>query len=99
MLLVTATLTVKPEHLSDFLSKLRSHVVISLQEGRCRKFTISQSPGNPCNLFYYEEYENKELFDEHINSARVKQHIEGTSSMVDGAVWFAEWNLISDDWQ
>lgn len=96
--IVTATLTVKSSHFDDFMQRLRTHVGLSLQEGRCRSFTVSQSPQDPLSLFYLEEYDNKELFDAHLSSDRVKQHIEATSSMLDGAVWFAEWNRISDRW-
>lgn len=98
MLIVTATLTVKRDHLDEFMARLRNHVRLSLQEGRCRNFTISQSAENPCSLFYYEEYDSKALFEEHLASRRVKQHIEGTSSMIDGTIWFADWNRISDSW-
>lgn len=98
MHIVTATLTVKSADFDEFMQRLRTHVGLSLQEGRCRSFTISQSPQNPLNLFYLEEYDSKDMFDAHLNSDRVKQHINSTSAMLDGTVWFAEWSRISDRW-
>ena len=98
MFVVTAILTVQPDRLEEFLERLRIHVVLTLKEGRCRNFNISESTENPCRLFYHEEFDRKELFEEHANSARVKKHIESTSAMLDGDVWFAKWNRVSNGW-
>lgn len=99
MFVVAAKLKIKSANVSEFMSRLRQHVKLSLEEGRCVNFDVHQSMSDDQELLYYEVYNTKGDFDEHINSSRVKTHISNTSSMIDGDIWFAEWSRISDEWR
>jgi len=98
MFVVTAYMTVKASHFEDFMQRLENHVGLSLKEGRCLSFTVSKSTENPGKLFYYETYRNQSDFKDHIASPRVKTHIESTSPMIDGDIWFEQWETVSDRW-
>jgi quinol monooxygenase YgiN len=98
MFVVVAMLKIKPEALAEFSDRLKQHVRLSMNEGRCRAFHVHQSTQDNHEFLYYEEYENKAAFDAHIDSSRVREHVDGTSSMIDGEIWFAQWNRVSDDW-
>ena len=98
MFVVIAKLKVKPDLREPFVELLTNHVRLSRAEGRCLTFDVCNSTESDLEFLYYEDYPSEALFDDHINSKRVQEHLHRSAEMLDGDVWFAKWNRISDGW-
>jgi len=98
MHVAVARLKVKPEHVAEFMERLRAHVSASRAEKRCTKFEVSASVDDPTELLYCEEYPDADAFERHAASPRVGKHLAATAHMIDGEIWFKRWNSISDNW-
>jgi len=83
MYVVTVTFDIHPAAVDDFMPLMRQQAANSrrLEEG-CHQFDIAYEQSNPCRIFLYELYEDRDAFDLHLESAHYQRFASLTESMV-----------------
>ena len=93
-LTILADIHVKPDHLDFMLDALNKLIKTSVEEKGCLKYAMHQDNNDPCHLFFYETWETRELWLQHMNTARMEAHKQKTAGVVESEV-ISEMTLIS----
>jgi len=83
MYVVTVIFDIHPAVVDDFMPLMRQQAANSLRlEEGCHQFDIAYEQSNPCRIFLYELYENRDAFDLHLESAHYQRFASLTEGMV-----------------
>jgi (4S)-4-hydroxy-5-phosphonooxypentane-2,3-dione isomerase len=75
-------LEIAPAELEKFIEALKENGAATIKEAGCRQYDISQSAGNPNQVFIYEVYENEAAVQAHRTSEHFKKYSAATKDMV-----------------
>jgi len=65
MILITATLTIRPEHLGEAVTFSKQHVAASRLEAGCVSHRFFVDPESDCTLVFLEEWRDRAAVEEH----------------------------------
>lgn len=69
MFVVTVEFIIAPDFLAEFMLAMKDNARQSLErEPGCAVFDVCQHPDTTNRIFLYECYQNKQDFDDHLNS-------------------------------
>ena len=77
MYLVTGNFNIKQDHLEQARSIMAKIVGVGRTEPGIVRYTFYPDPADPCRYFLFEEWETKELHDEHFNSDFMQATVPG----------------------
>ena len=84
MYVVTVTFKIDAKHQDEFSKAMLLQAKNSLElEADCHQFDVCHDPENPCVVFLYEIYTNKEAFQLHLQSDHFKSFDANTRSWVE----------------
>ncbi|MEM8775560.1 MAG: putative quinol monooxygenase [Pseudomonadota bacterium] len=74
---------VKPDHMSAFLALMHENAGTSLsQEPGCSRFDVLTDQERPNQVFLYEIYNDRDAFEQHLESDHFKQFESAVIDMV-----------------
>lgn len=83
MYAVTVTFGLIPGGAETFMPKILENARTSLlKEPGCLRFDVCTDPARPDQVFLYELYYNKEMFDRHLDSAHFAAFSEDVADLV-----------------
>lgn len=89
MIIHTAHLVCKPEHIEAFHSRLQRHAGTTLaREPGCKRFDIHQNAENPGLFLLYEIYEDQTALDAHRASPHFIEFRKDTADWVAERTWW-----------
>ncbi|MGE3991883.1 putative quinol monooxygenase [Pseudorhodoplanes sp.] len=95
MIVHTAHLVCKPEHIDAFHVRLRRHATTTRErEQGCKRFDIHQNAENPGLFLLYEIYEDQAALDIHRASPHFVEFRKDTADWVSGRTWWF-WTKLS----
>ena len=81
MVIVTGTVQVQPEHLSQALTLCRDHVQRSRGEPGCVSHAVHQDVEDPGRLFFFEQWQDRGRAFEALRGARVRRVRGGAATL------------------
>ena len=76
MIVLHVTISVRPDHISEFLELARYDAENSIQEPGCLRFEVIQDLDNPNGFYFYEVYQDQSALDSHRQTPHFKAFIE-----------------------
>lgn len=64
-MMITATLTIKPDKIADFIAAAKDIIDNTHKEPGCISYQLYQDPYTPGNFIFVEEYKNQAAIDAH----------------------------------
>ncbi|MDR1403542.1 MAG: antibiotic biosynthesis monooxygenase [Tannerellaceae bacterium] len=83
---IVARLTIKSGHESAFIGIASTLVEATRQEEGNLFYALYQSPANPSEFIFYEEYKDEEAFQTHSSSPHFAVFAESTKDLTEGAL-------------
>jgi quinol monooxygenase YgiN len=67
----------------DFVfTELKNLVAPTLAEAGCIQYDLHRDNDNPAHFMFYEHWETRELWQDHINSAHIAAYVQATEGAV-----------------
>ena len=93
-LTITGNVLVHPEKIDVVKAELEKLVPITRAEEGCIQYDLHQDNENPAYFMFYENWESRELWQEHMNAPHLKAYIKSTEGMVE-KFWLHELTRIA----
>lgn len=77
MFAVIARFQVRPGHVDTVIDLLKQAAIPSLAEPGCHLYTANQDLSDPNRIVMYEQYDDAEAFQRHLESAHVRELVVG----------------------
>ncbi|MDP0490019.1 MAG: putative quinol monooxygenase [Verrucomicrobiota bacterium JB023] len=81
-LTVVANIHAHPESLDLFKAELEKVIGPTRAEPGCLKYDLHQNNEDPCHFMFFEIWESKELWDQHMESEHIKRYAQATEGAV-----------------
>jgi len=81
-LTIVANITAKPEKIDLVKSELEKLIDVTRAEQGCLQYDLHQDIENPAHFMFYENWQNRDLWQIHMNA----QHLQDYLAATDGAV-------------
>ena len=81
-LTIVAHITATEEKIDFVKDELEKLVAPTLAEAGCIQYDLHQDNENPAHFMFYENWENRELWQDHMNSKHLKAFQDGTEGAV-----------------
>lgn len=85
-LTIVAQITSKPDQVEFVRSELEKLVEPTRAEDGCIQYDLHQDNENPALFLFYENWENRDLWQQHINSPHIAAYRKATESAIEGIV-------------
>lgn len=82
-LTVIATITAKADKIDLVKAELLKLITLSLAEPGCIKYDLHQDNNNPARFLFYENWQTRELWQEHVGSEHIRKFAIATEDAVD----------------
>lgn len=79
---IIADFTTHPDSFDAFLERMKVHAAASREEPGCLRFDIVIPRKGENRVMLYELYADKDAFDAHAGTDRIKAHREATADML-----------------
>lgn len=77
-LVIVAKIEAKPDQLERAKSALRSLIPPTLAEAGCLQYDLHQDHENPAVFLFFERWQSRELWQDHMNSAHIQEFLSST---------------------
>ncbi|WP_435579368.1 putative quinol monooxygenase [Gilvibacter sp.] len=81
-LTIVAQIIAKPEHRELVKSELQKLIPITRQEQGCINYDLHQDIGDPNLFLFYENWESRELWQDHMNNSHLAEYLKATEGAV-----------------
>ena len=85
-LTILAQITAKPGHEGLVRTELEKLVPLTRAETGCLQYDLHQDNENPSFFVFYENWENRELWQTHMNAPHLAAYMQATDGAVDSFV-------------
>ena len=92
---VVARMTAKPGKEAALKNELLGLVAPSRKDAGCLNYDLHQSPENPANFMFYENWESKALLDQHLATPHLKTFLAKAGDLLAGRPEIVLWEKIS----
>lgn len=82
-LTIIADIHVSPEHLESVKPLFVRLIESTLKEHGCLQYDLHQDNENPTHFLFYENWETRELWLDHMESAHILEFQSATEGMID----------------
>ena len=77
-LTIVANITAKPDAIERVRSALDKVIEITRQEEGCLQYDLHQDNENPAHFMFFENWESREHWQEHMNAPHLKEYRTAT---------------------
>ena len=81
-LTIVANIKAKPDRIELVKNELEKLIDITREETGCVQYDLHQDNEKPANFLFFENWESRELWQQHLNAQHLKDYLAAT----DGAV-------------
>lgn len=85
-LIIVARILVKSEELEKVKPEILKLIPITKTEKGCIKYDLHQDNTTPNLFLFYEEWENRDLWQDHINNTHIKEFSKLTEGLIEEVV-------------
>ena len=85
-LTIVANIIAKQSHIQLVKNELLKLIEITRLEDGCINYDLYQDNENKTNFMFYENWESKELWQQHMNNDHLKSYVEATQGAVDSFI-------------
>jgi len=85
-LTIVARIEAKPDHIDAVKAGLKKLIQPTLAEAGCLQYDLHQDNENAAVFLFFENWESRELWQDHMNSAHLKAFQEGAGKSVDSLI-------------
>jgi len=82
-LTIVARIEAKPDSSEQVKTELIKLIAPTREEKGCLQYDLHQDNGNPAVFLFYESWENRELWREHMNNTHIRACMEATEGAVE----------------
>lgn len=81
-LTIVANITAKADNIDLVKAELEKMIDITRAEEGCIQYDLHQDNENPAHFLFYENWESRDLWHEHMNSAHLAEYMKATEGAV-----------------
>jgi len=81
-LTIVAKIEAKPERVEFVKAELLKLIPITVQEPGCLQYDLHQDNENPAVFVFYENWESRELWQQHMNNDHLAEYMQATEDAV-----------------
>lgn len=81
-LIIVARIEANPDQIELVKTELLKLIEPTLQEAGCLQYDLQQDNENPAAFLFYENWESRELWQEHMNNPHLAAYIKATEGAV-----------------
>lgn len=82
-LTIVANIIAKPDRVEFVKSELEKLVDITRKEKGCLQYDLHQDNENPAHFMFYENWENRDLWQVHVQTQHLKDYMAATEDAVE----------------
>lgn len=82
-LTIIAKIVIKPNQIELVKSELLKLIEPTLKEAGCIQYDLHQDNDNPSVFLFYETWQSRELWQEHMKSSHLADHAKATEGAVE----------------
>lgn len=82
-LTITGNIVAKKEHAKVVRAELEKLIAVTRAEDGCIQYDLHQDNEDPTYFMFYENWESRELWQNHMNNDHLKAYVEATEGMVE----------------
>lgn len=82
-LTVVAHITAKPDQAEMVKAELEKLVATTRAEEGCVQYDLHQDNENPAHFVFYENWETRELCQQHLNNQHIKEYVAATEGAIE----------------
>lgn len=83
MLTIVANIYAKPDHAALVKSELEKLIPLTLKEAGCVQYDLHTNNDNPAHFMFYEIWESRELWQEHMKAPHLAAYLESTEGVIE----------------
>lgn len=82
-LTIIAHITAKIEHLEKVQAALLGLITVTQTEQGCVRYDLHQDQNNPNHFMFYEKWESRELWEQHMQAPHLTDFMKTTDGLVE----------------
>ena len=82
ILTIVARIEANPDQAEQVKAELQKLIAPTLKEAGCMQYDLHQDNDNPAVFLFFENWENRELWQQHMNSAHLAEYVKATEGAV-----------------
>ena len=87
-LTIVADIHVNPDHLEAVQAGFRKIIAATRNEAGCLQYDLHRDNEDPHHFLFYENWESRELWLNHMESAHIKEFQAATDGMIDNVALY-----------
>ena len=85
-LTIVATIEAKPDKIDLVKAELQMLIAPTLKEAGCIQYDLHQDNQNPAFFLFFENWESRELWQDHMNNTHLAEYASATEGSIDSIV-------------
>ena len=85
-LTIVATIEAKPDKIDLVKAELQKLITPTLKEAGCIQYDLHQDNQNPAFFLFFENWESRELWQDHMNNTHLAEYASATEGSIDSIV-------------
>jgi len=82
-LTIVASIIARPDRIDLVKAELEKLVDITRSEAGCLQYDLHQDNDNPAHFLFYENWDSRELWQQHMNAPHLREYGKATAGAVD----------------
>lgn len=82
-LTIVATIEAKPDKIDLVKEELKKLITPTLKEAGCIQYDLHQDNQNPASFLFFENWESRELWQDHMNSTHLAEYASATEGSIE----------------
>lgn len=82
-LTIVATIEAKPDKIDLVKEELKKLIAPTLKEAGCIQYDLHQDNQNPASFLFFENWESRELWQDHMNSTHLAEYASATEGSIE----------------
>ena len=82
-LTIVATIEAKPDKIDLVKTELKKLIAPNLKEAGCIQYDLHQDNQNPAFFLFFENWESRELWQDHMNSSHLAEYASATEGSIE----------------
>ena len=85
-LTIVAHITAKSDKVDFVKAELQKLIPVTRTEAGCMQYDLHQDNGNPAHFMFYENWESRELWQQHMHNQPLKDFVAATEGMIESLI-------------
>lgn len=85
-LTIVATIKAKSDKIDLVKEELKKLIAPTLKEAGCIQYDLHQDNQNPASFLFFENWESRELWQDHMNSTHLAEYASATEGSIESII-------------